>query len=134
MSSNPSSGNSKSTREIFTAALAVDDLGKRRELLDHACGGDDALRAEVEARGPIDWTVSDGIREIPIEQRGDDEVTRVSGCLAEGSVETVRIAPADSAAANYAFDVTPARLVSGLITERGVIGASESALRAAYPG
>src|ERR1700743_3145804 len=68
----------------------------------------------------IDFSISDGLRQIPIEQRGADEVATMPGRTAEGRIETVRIVPDGSPVANYAFDVTPARLVSGLITERGV--------------
>ena len=81
----------------------------------------------------IDFTVADGVAEIPIEQRGADEVATMTGRTADGRIETVRIVPDGSAAANYAFDVTPARLVSGLITERGVIAASRAALAGAFP-
>ncbi len=81
----------------------------------------------------IDWTIEDGVREVPIEQRAADEVTRVSGKTANGEVVAVQITPDGSAAANYAFDVTPARLVSALITERGVCPASRDGLRGLYP-
>jgi methylthioribose-1-phosphate isomerase len=81
----------------------------------------------------IDFSVDDGIREIPIEQRGADEVTHMTGLAADGRIETVRIVPAGSPVANYGFDVTPARLVTGLITERGVLGATSAALAAAFP-
>jgi len=81
----------------------------------------------------IDFTVADGLREIPIEQRGADEVATMTGKTADGRIETVRIVPDGSAVANYAFDVTPARLVTGLITERGVIAASREGLAAAFP-
>ena len=81
----------------------------------------------------IDFTVADGIAEIPIEQRGADEVATMSGRTADGRIETVRIAPEGSPVANYGFDVTPARLVTGLITERGVIAASRAALKGAFP-
>jgi len=81
----------------------------------------------------IDFTVSDGVAEIPIEERSPDEVATMSGLTADGRIETVRIAPAGSPAANYGFDVTPARLVTGLITERGVIAASRAALAGAFP-
>jgi methylthioribose-1-phosphate isomerase len=81
----------------------------------------------------IDWTVSDGIAEIPIEQRSAAEVTDVTGRTADGTIATVRVAPADSAAANPAFDVTPARLVTGLITERGRCDASAGALAGLFP-
>jgi methylthioribose-1-phosphate isomerase len=81
----------------------------------------------------IDFAVSDGVNEIPIEQRGADEVATITGRTADGRIESVRIVPDGSAVANYAFDVTPARLVSGLITERGVIGARAEALATAFP-
>jgi len=81
----------------------------------------------------IDFTVADGVTEIPIEQRGADEVATMTGRTADGRIETVRIAPEGSPAANYGFDVTPARLVTGLITERGVIAASRAALKGAFP-
>jgi methylthioribose-1-phosphate isomerase len=76
----------------------------------------------------IDWTVEDGLAEIPIEERSADEVTRVPGRDADGRVVSVEIAPEGCPAANYAFDVTPARLVTGLITERGVCRASREDL------
>jgi methylthioribose-1-phosphate isomerase len=81
----------------------------------------------------IDFTVADGIAEIPIEERSADEVATMTGRTADGRIETVRIVPSGSAVANYGFDVTPARLVTGLITERGVIGASRAALAGAFP-
>jgi methylthioribose-1-phosphate isomerase len=81
----------------------------------------------------IDFTVSDGIAEIPIEERSADEVTTMTGRTADGRIESVRIVPDGSAVANYGFDVTPARLVTGLITERGVLEASRQALAAAFP-
>lgn len=81
----------------------------------------------------IDFAVLDGIREIPIEERGAEEVTLMTGATADGRIETVRIAPAGVAAANYGFDVTPARLVTGLITERGVLPATREGLAAAFP-
>jgi methylthioribose-1-phosphate isomerase len=82
----------------------------------------------------IDWRVRDGVRDIPIENRPASEVTHIAGRLPDGSVATVALTPAGSPAANPAFDVTPARLVSGLITERGVAEASESGLRKLFPG
>ncbi len=81
----------------------------------------------------IDFTIADGIAEIPIEERGADEVATVAGRTADGRIESVRIVPDDSEVANYGFDVTPARLVTGLITERGIIAASRAALAAAFP-
>jgi methylthioribose-1-phosphate isomerase len=81
----------------------------------------------------IDFAVSDGVAEVPIEQRGPEEVALISGLTADGRIETVRVVPEGSAVANYAFDVTPARLVTGLITERGVLAASRAALAQAFP-
>src|SRR5258707_11106783 len=69
----------------------------------------------------IDFSVSNGVAAIPIEQRAADEVATVTGRTADGRVEKVRIVPEGSMVANYGFDVTPARLVSGLITQRGII-------------
>ena len=80
----------------------------------------------------IDWKLRDGLREIPIEERSGEEVTRVTG-RTTGGVVTVDIAPPGSAAANYAFDVTPARLVTALITDRGLCAASANGLRALFP-
>ena len=80
----------------------------------------------------IDFSIADGVAEIPIEQRAADEVATVTGRTADGRVETVRIVPGGSTVANYGFDVTPARLVSGLITERGIIAPQRDALAAAF--
>jgi methylthioribose-1-phosphate isomerase len=80
----------------------------------------------------IDFSISDG-RQIPIEQRAADEVSTMTGRTADGRIETVRVVPEGSPVANYAFDVTPARLVSGLITERGVLRADREALATAFP-
>ena len=81
----------------------------------------------------IDFSIDDGARQIPIEQRAAEEVTTMTGRTADGRIETVRIVPDGSPVANYGFDVTPARLVTGLITERGVIKADRAALSAAFP-
>jgi methylthioribose-1-phosphate isomerase len=81
----------------------------------------------------VDFTVTDGVAEIPIEQRSPDEVACMTGKTKDGRIETVQVIPDGSDVANYGFDVTPARLVSGLITERGVIAASRAALTAAFP-
>jgi methylthioribose-1-phosphate isomerase len=81
----------------------------------------------------IDWTVSDGVAEIPIEERGAAEVTDVTGRTADGQITTVRVAPLGSPAANPAFDVTPARLMTGLITERGRCEATEAGLLTLFP-
>ncbi len=69
----------------------------------------------------IDWTLQDGVQEIPIEERAAIEVTHISGLADDGKIHTVRVTPVGSAVANYGFDVTPARLVTALITERGVV-------------
>jgi len=81
----------------------------------------------------IDWALCDGVTEIPIEQRDGEEVSRVNGKTDQGKVIDVQITPDDTAVANYAFDVTPARLVTGLITEAAVIDASTEAIAAAFP-
>jgi methylthioribose-1-phosphate isomerase len=81
----------------------------------------------------IDFTVTDGLTEIPIEQRSADEVTTMTGRTADGRIESVRIVPEGSAVANYGFDVTPARLITGLITERGVLAANRAELAKAFP-
>lgn len=79
----------------------------------------------------IDWTLNDGVREIPIEQRDGMEVSHMTGKTGAGGVETVQITPDGSPVANYAFDVTPARLVTGLITERGI--AAPGSLKDLFP-
>jgi methylthioribose-1-phosphate isomerase len=81
----------------------------------------------------IDWQVSDGVREIPIEERDGDEVSFVQGLSADGQVTRVRISPEATRARNPAFDVTPAALVTGLITERGVCPATEAGMAAMFP-
>jgi methylthioribose-1-phosphate isomerase len=81
----------------------------------------------------IDFSISNGLTEIPIEERGAEEVATMTGRTAQGAIATVRIVPDGSPVANYGFDVTPARLISGLITERGVVAASREALARAFP-
>jgi methylthioribose-1-phosphate isomerase len=81
----------------------------------------------------IDWSVRDGVREIPIESRAEDEVRCVEGLCVDGELRSVRICPEGTHAANYGFDVTPARLVTGLITERGISPASEQGLLTLFP-
>lgn len=76
----------------------------------------------------IDWEIDDGIADIPIEVRNSHEIDYVSGYNSEGKIDEVRILPKTSASKNYAFDVTPAHLVTGLITERGVCSASKIGL------
>jgi methylthioribose-1-phosphate isomerase len=80
----------------------------------------------------IDFAIYDGA-DVPIEMRGEREVTHIMGATAEGRIETVRIAPEGSPALNPAFDITPARLVTGLITERGIVAANPQALARAFP-
>ncbi len=88
----------------------------------------------VALPGPtIDWQMHDGVAGIPIEERDASEVTHVAGKTAVGRVDTVQITPDGVSARNYAFDVTPARLVTGLFTERGVCAASEAGLLGLYP-
>ena len=81
----------------------------------------------------IDFTLSDGVREIPIEERAAEEVSEISGRAPDGSIVTVRVTPDGSPAGNWAFDVTPARLVTGLVTERGVARAERASLAALFP-
>jgi methylthioribose-1-phosphate isomerase len=80
----------------------------------------------------IDWSLQSGSA-IPIEERSPQEVTHITGRTAAGRMETVRLVPETSPALNLAFDVTPARLVTGLITERGVCAASRAGLQRLYP-
>jgi methylthioribose-1-phosphate isomerase len=81
----------------------------------------------------IDWTITDGVASIPIEERNEAEVTHLRGLTADGRLETVQLTPKGSPAGNWGFDVTPARLVTGLITERGVCAASEAGLERLFP-
>jgi methylthioribose-1-phosphate isomerase len=88
----------------------------------------------VALPGPsIDWQMPDGVVGMPIEVRDAREVTHVCGKTAAGGIESVQITPDGVSVGNYAFDVTPARLITGLITERGVCKASESGLLGLYP-
>ena len=81
----------------------------------------------------IDWTISDGLCEVPIEQRAPSELTRMRGRTDDGRIVEVTITPEGSPAGNWAFDVTPARYVTGLITERGLCPASEAGLAGLFP-
>lgn len=81
----------------------------------------------------IDWTIRDGIKEIKIEERGSDEVKYITGLTSSGKTEQVLICPPQTPAANFGFDVTPARLVTGIITERGVSAAAEKDLLNLFP-
>jgi len=80
----------------------------------------------------FDWSITDGVKNIPIEQRGGEEVAWMEGTDASGVLHNIRVIPAASNVANYAFDVTPARLITGLITERGVFHANEQDLVSAF--
>lgn len=80
----------------------------------------------------IDWQLRDGLREIPIEERNPDEIRYIQG-LHQGQTAEVLLPPVDSPAGNFAFDVTPARLVTGLITERGICAASEADIKRLFP-
>ncbi len=98
------------------------------------CAHDNNVPFYVALPSPtIDWTLKDGVAEIPIEEREDEEVTRVWGKLDDGTVAQVQICPDGSPAGNPAFDVTPSHLVTGLITERGVCEASAQGLAALFP-
>lgn len=80
----------------------------------------------------IDWKIDDGLKEIPIEERNSNEVAQIEGW--NGSeITTVRLVPENSPVANYGFDVTPARLVTGLITERGICAASKKEISGLFP-
>jgi methylthioribose-1-phosphate isomerase len=81
----------------------------------------------------IDWSIRDGLKEIPIEERNQEEVKYVFGINSKGKAERVLICPETTPAANYGFDVTPARLISGLITEKGICAASEEGLKSLFP-
>jgi len=81
----------------------------------------------------IDFTINDGLAEIPIEQRAAEEVMTVTGKTAAGHIEKVQIVPDGSPVANFGFDVTPARLLTGFITERGVVSANRASLVQAFP-
>jgi methylthioribose-1-phosphate isomerase len=81
----------------------------------------------------IDFGIDDGIRQIPIEQRSADEVATMTGRTVDGRIETIRVVADGSPVANYGFDVTPSRLVTGLITERGVLKPDRGALAGAFP-
>jgi len=95
---------------------------------------DNGVPFYVALPGPtIDWTIDDGLGGIPIEERDPAEVTHVQGALPDGACAAVRIVPEAATARNFAFDVTPARLVTGLITERGICAASAQGLRSLYP-
>lgn len=80
----------------------------------------------------IDFSISNGLTEIVIEEREPEEVTKIEGLL-HGKIEQVRICPEDAKAANYGFDITPARLITGIITEKGVCSATEEGIKEMFP-
>ena len=95
---------------------------------------DNGIPFYVGAPSPsIDWRLQDGVREIPIEERDGTELSEITGRTADGRLVTVTVTPAGSPIGNYGFDVTPARLVTGLITERGVCAATADGLKGLFP-
>ena len=76
----------------------------------------------------IDFGISDGLKEIEIEKRDPEEVTNITG-FTDGKIQSVRICPENTLAANYGFDITPARLITGLITEKGICKATEQDIK-----
>ena len=113
---------------------AGDVANKIGTYLKALAAGDNRIPFYVAVPGPsIDWTIADGIANIPIEERDGAEVASVTGRGPDGAIVAVAVTPAASPVANPAFDVTPARLISGLITERGVCAASNAGLAALYP-
>lgn len=81
----------------------------------------------------IDWSLDDGVAEIPIEERDEKETTHIQGIDSDGDINTVQVTPKNTRGGNPAFDVTPNRLVTGLITERGVCSASQAGLAELFP-
>ena len=77
--------------------------------------------------------MKDGLAEIPIEERDSSEVRYITGITKEEKTETVRICPDATSARNWGFDVTPAKYITGLISERGICEASENGIRSLYP-
>lgn len=80
----------------------------------------------------FDWKIEDGLREIPIEERGSDEVAKIEGWK-DGEIVEVRLVPENSPVVNFGFDVTPSRLVTGLITERGVCKPGKESILKLFP-
>jgi len=95
---------------------------------------DNGVPFYVALPGPsIDWHIAYGVDRIPIEERDEREITEIAGKASSGEIVTVRLAPRATRARNYAFDVTPAHLVTGLVTERGICEASTEGLLSLYP-
>ena len=115
-------------------SAAGDVCNKIGTYLKALAAHDNGVPFYVAAPSPsIDFSIGDGVREVPIETRSPDEVSFVWGETDSGEVARVRICPRATPALNPAFDVTPARLVTGLITERGVVKAERAALAALFP-
>jgi methylthioribose-1-phosphate isomerase len=115
-------------------AMSGDVCNKIGTYLKALAAHDNGVPFHVALPGPtIDWTATDGVTQIPIEERDPTEITHISGLTEDGVASEVRITPAGVTARNFAFDVTPARLVTGLITERGICPASEQGLYSLYP-
>lgn len=81
----------------------------------------------------FDWQIEDGVQDIPIEKRSGDEINKITGLAENGEMTTVLVPPENTESANYSFDVTPARLITGLITERGIVAANREAILGLYP-
>ena len=115
-------------------AASGDVCNKIGTYLKALAAADNGVPFYVALPGPtVDWSISDGVAEIPIEERDPEEVTWVEGLLDSGDCGRVQITPPGVTARNFAFDVTPAKLVTGLITERGVCAASQQGLLSLYP-
>ena len=123
------------------AKITYVEFGGKEHVVDVATGltvmegaRDNGIPFYVALPSPtIDFSIDDGVRQIPIEQRAASEVTHMTGRTSDGRIESVRVVPEGSPIANYGFDVTPARLVTGLITERGVLTPERAALANAFP-
>ncbi|MBH88896.1 MAG: S-methyl-5-thioribose-1-phosphate isomerase [Magnetovibrio sp.] len=113
---------------------AGDVCNKTGTYLKALAAADNNVPFYVGLPGPtIDWTITDGVRDIIIEERDPDEVKKLTGLTDSGSISAIAISPQNTQAINYAFDVTPACLITGLITERGVTEASKKGLATLYP-
>ena len=116
-----------------TAPRAAATSATRSARISALAARDNGILYAAVPTPTIDWTIEDGIEEIPIEERPEDEVRVVRGLDADGRIAEVTIAPRTTRVANPAFDVTPHDLVTGIITEKGVARASERELLAFWP-
>ena len=113
---------------------AGDVCNKTGTYLKALAAADNNVPFYVGLPGPtIDWTITDGVRDITIEERDPEEVKKLTGLTDSGSITAIAISPKNTPAVNFAFDVTPACLITGLITERGVTEASKIGLAKLYP-